>query len=221
MTKPRPRRLLVPVRVGKVFEANEKEGVRGFLKRGSRLEKQLRGDPLSTPDVLHRREEAANRSPFFYKKETPRDRLIRERLVAARFPIVQPFTYLPDGGVLYHRDSYRTINSHVHKIRQKPLEWRKKLVIRMVELIRRMHDAGVSHNDLHETNILMNARGNIRFVDFEDAKMVSEVATPDRRSRIFKNDLQMLTPLLYYITRIPEETLRTTVREAYTKKRKD
>lgn len=64
---------------------------------------------------------------------------------------------------------YKNIDTKLKK-NKFSLEWKKAVIYKIIDIIKKLHFNGVVHNDLHCSNIL-NASSNIKIIDFDQLKI--------------------------------------------------
>jgi tRNA A-37 threonylcarbamoyl transferase component Bud32 len=65
-------------------------------------------------------------------------------------------------------------------------EMPKDVLMTILKLMRKMHDAGIVHTDLHPGNIMLAVSGPVRFVDFGEAFFESEGVNDELRKADLK-----------------------------------
>jgi tRNA A-37 threonylcarbamoyl transferase component Bud32 len=148
---------------------------------------KLRGDELpealfslmhAERALLGKRSEIASQSTHYLKRTSARIKLIRKILIKNGINVETPMqvrntepkekllaTDLGKGFELFEKTGYG-------RIKQGPENF-DRIRNQILEIVTKMHNAGITHNHLHLGNLLINAEGKIKLIDLSKAKIFS------------------------------------------------
>ena len=112
----------------------------------------------------------AHSSDYFMKSVPPRTRLIRERLKKAGIRVEEPIQDLKDGRELFARGENAPLLISRYGIGHSPLRDCRRAIAQMIQMITRMHAAGIVHGHPHINNFMADKQGRLTMIDLGMAK---------------------------------------------------
>jgi len=166
----------------------EKRGTRAFVERGADerekealkdVERKRKRAENAGPDftvkhqeyrlafqrLVNARKELADRSDFFLKPVTRRQKRIRDLLLRAGVRVEEPIQDVGRGLELFERGSWRQIADP-----SRPVPKQNKIKAQIRDIVAKMISAGVVHNHLHYGNFVVNPSGEAKLIDLSLAE---------------------------------------------------